>query len=110
VHDPSRYDLVVVGGPVWFGNLATPTRAYLEAHARRATKLAFFVTMNGSGERRALAQMAEAAGAAPLETASFTRKDLERRGASAAVATFVSALRQQAAEARAHEIRGPALY
>lgn len=32
-HDPDRFDVVVIGTPVWAGSLSSPVRTYLEEHA-----------------------------------------------------------------------------
>ena len=56
--DPSRYDLVVVGTPVWVASVSAPVRAFLASNARRLPRVAFFVTEGGRGERSVFRQMA----------------------------------------------------
>jgi NAD(P)H-dependent FMN reductase len=56
-HDPARYDLVVVGGPVWNASVSTPVRTYLWLERDHLPALACFASYGGFGASRALAQM-----------------------------------------------------
>jgi flavodoxin len=48
-YDPSKYDIVFVGGPLWgFNSIAPAARTYLAQHKDRIKKAAFFVTRGGS--------------------------------------------------------------
>jgi flavodoxin len=67
-HDPSRYDLVVVGTPVWGASVSTPVRTWLWHERARLPDLAFFCTLGGMGAGRALGQMERVAGKPPLAT------------------------------------------
>jgi flavodoxin len=75
-HDPAAYELVVIGTPVWFWNLASPVRSWLEAHPL-PRRVAFFCTMGGSGAERVFAAMAELAGRQPVATLSLLEKELQ---------------------------------
>lgn len=70
-HNPSKYELVLIGTPVWFWNVSSPVRSWLESHPLKH-RLAFFCTMGGSGSGRAFATMAELAGEAPVATLALT--------------------------------------
>lgn len=48
-HDPSAYDLVILGTPVWFGNLSPALRTYLVQNRKFLPQLAFFCTFAGKG-------------------------------------------------------------
>lgn len=47
--DPSKYDLVVIGTPVWAGNMVPAVRTYLTKHKLR--KVAFFATFGGREDK-----------------------------------------------------------
>ena len=64
-HDPARYDLVVVGGPVWSASVSTPVRTFLWLERERLPSLAFFATLGGMGAQRAFGQMAAFTSALP---------------------------------------------
>lgn len=63
--DPSSYDLVVIGTPVWGASVSSPVRSYLAAHRGRLPEVAFFCTLGGRGSGRAFAQMEALVGKAP---------------------------------------------
>jgi len=63
--DPSSYDLVVIGTPVWAASVSSPVRSYLAAHRGRLPEVAFFCTLGGRGSGRAFAQMEALVGKAP---------------------------------------------
>jgi len=56
-HDPDKYDLLVLGGPIWAGRMAAPTRAYAERYGNGARHVAFFCTQGGSGSATAFADL-----------------------------------------------------
>ena len=55
--NPSEYDLVIVGTPVWAGNISAPVRTYIAENTGRFKKAAFFCTMGGSGDEKTFAEM-----------------------------------------------------
>jgi len=57
--DPSQYDVVVVGTPVWVYNLSVPVRTYLEQNKDKIKKLAIFCTHGGKESFGAAFQSAE---------------------------------------------------
>lgn len=73
--NPAAYELLVIGTPVWFWNLASPVRSWLEAHPPKR-RVAFFCTMGGSGAGRVFAAMAGLAGREPVATLALLEKDL----------------------------------
>ncbi len=99
LHDPSRYDLVVVGTPVWDAHVSAPVRAYLSLHAGALRKVAFFVTEGGRGEDRVFRDMRELAGRAPMATLLLLQRDVERRRDAPAIDSFVRMLQADGAAA-----------
>ncbi len=53
--DPSAYDILIIGGPIWSFTLSSPIRAYLSKY--KAKKAAFFCTMGGVGSAKAFSEM-----------------------------------------------------
>jgi O-6-methylguanine DNA methyltransferase len=47
-HDPADYDLVVLGTPVWAGEISSPLRAYVEREKAKLQRVAFFCTLGGA--------------------------------------------------------------
>ena len=98
-HDPTQYDLIIVGTPVWNMSLSPPVRTYLAAHKGRLKNVAFFCTYGGSGGRRAFKQMTEACGIKPLDLFDIREADVRRGEHKRRVGSFVANL--MAAEAAA---------
>lgn len=66
--DPAGYDLVVVGTPVWVGNVSAPVRTYLSENKDKFKKTAFFCTLGGSGDKKTFAEMEKIIGQKPAGT------------------------------------------
>jgi hypothetical protein len=92
-HAQSRYDLVVIGGPIWMYRPAPPVRAYLRQEAARLTRPAFFLTHGGSAGERSLREMELVAGRAPVATLVVREADVRQGKSGPAVSSFASALR-----------------
>jgi len=52
-YSPESYDLVIIGTPVWAGNMSAPIRTYLTREKDKIKKFALFLTQGGSGAERA---------------------------------------------------------
>lgn len=76
--DPSRYNLVILGTPIWAWNLSPPMRTYISDHKAKFNQVAFFCTEGGSGGNRAFRQMANLIGKQPVATLELTETDLKR--------------------------------
>ena len=64
--DPTGYDLVVVGTPVWASSVTPAVRTWLAEYRGRVPNVALFLTHGGSGRERVFAQMTELCGHFPL--------------------------------------------
>ena len=91
-HRAADFDLVLIGTPVWNWSLCAPMRSYATAHAREFKRVAFFCTEGGSGERRVFAELQKICGQAPVATAVFLQKQVERGLHGPAMAAFVDKL------------------
>ena len=97
LRDPSNYDRVVVGGPIWAWHAATPIRAYLRQWSGRLGDVGFYVTHGGSPPGEAFAEMEAFADATPRAVIAIRDRDVKARKFSPAMSAFVSALRQDKA-------------
>jgi flavodoxin len=76
--DPSQYDLVFVGGPVWNASVCAPIRTYLCKNTERLPKVAFFATFGGRGAERAFRQMESLCERKPVTTLALREADLTK--------------------------------
>lgn len=90
--DPSKYDVVVVGGPIWASHVAPPVRTFLEQQAGGLPRMAFFLTRMGSPPEKALREMGVSARAAPIGTLALRQDDVKHGAFKSAVSDFAAAL------------------
>ena len=55
--DEKRYDLVVLGFPVWAGSVTPPIRSFVQAHDLSGKRLGFFVCQSGAGAEKAFSKL-----------------------------------------------------
>jgi len=87
--DPSQYDLVIIGSPVWNGALSAPVRSYLHEYWSRLPEVAFFATCGQRGNR-ALRQMKELSERDPRAAMELDEDQLASGAYQEKVADFVS--------------------
>ncbi len=66
--DPASYDLLILGGPIWAGRLASPVRTYALQMATRMKKVAFLCTQGGRGAEHAFAELEKLCACPPSAT------------------------------------------
>jgi len=99
--DPSAYDLVLIGTPVWAWSLSSPVRAWLMANSSRLPAVGFFCTLGGAGSDKAFGQMQEIAGKAPRACLAVTAADVAAGRQAPSLAQFVDTLEQRSPAATA---------
>ena len=75
--DPSEYDVVYVGGPIWAGKAANPVISYLKQNEGKFNNVKFFLTAGGSGFEGGFSQM-EKYSKKPLKTLALTTKEVKK--------------------------------
>ncbi|MFH0978927.1 MAG: flavodoxin [Candidatus Woesearchaeota archaeon] len=83
--DPSKYDLVVVGTPIWSFTVSSPVRTYLKHN--KFNRIAFFCTMGGSGDKRAFTEM-ESVSKKPIAVLGLRQSDVLSSSAVAQIKAF----------------------
>ncbi len=91
-YDPSSYDLVILGGPVWAYTVASALRTYMVQHAGKVKNAAFFCTYDFSGNKTTLQDMQELAGKPPIATFYTTTKEVVKGKHITTVQNFVASL------------------
>lgn len=87
--DPSDYDLVYLGVPVWAGKAANPMISYIKQNEGKFNDVKFFVTAGGTGFDSTFAQMEKYVGKAPLKTLALTTKEVKRDEFSEELSSFI---------------------
>lgn len=88
-HAPGDYGLVIIGTPVWAGNIASPVRSYIARYGTRCRRVAFFCTYGGAGGDKVLADLQRSCGKRALATLALPRYLVEQGRIDTAVEQFV---------------------
>lgn len=92
-HDPAGYSLLVMGGPVWAGRMASPVRTYARRHAAAAPRVAFFCTEGGRGADTAFGELGQLSGHTPCATLAVDAQHLDAAAHRDALVQFTTAAR-----------------
>ena len=75
--NPTDYDLVIIGTPVWASNMATPIYTYLLQYKNQIKNLASFCTCISGGYEKTLENIGEVTGKSQIATMFLNAKDVE---------------------------------
>ncbi|HUO67740.1 MAG TPA: flavodoxin [Gammaproteobacteria bacterium] len=95
--NPRDYALVVLGTPVWAGNMSSPIRAYIAQHKLDFARVALFCTQGGSGGEKVLRTMADLCGTSPVATICFNDSEIDRDLHFVKLQSFTAALSERRA-------------
>ena len=90
------YDLVVLGAPVWAGDMASPMRRLLKTQGGAIKKLAVFCTEQGAGGEGALKKMAALCGKPAIAELIVLEKEIKAGGWESKADAFVGAVGEAA--------------
>ena len=86
--DPSKYDLLIIGTPLWGGHVSTPVGTYIQQNQANFNNVAFFCTAGGENFNGAFNDMQELCGASPAETLGLRAKEVKDGSYKLKVAEF----------------------
>ncbi|MCQ2970502.1 Flavodoxin [Methanobrevibacter gottschalkii] len=75
--NPTDYDLIIIGTPVWASNIATPIYTYLMKYNKDFKNVASFCTCMGNGYEKTLKNISEITGKEQISTMFFTAEDIK---------------------------------
>lgn len=88
-HDPSNYEIVYLGAPVWAGKSANPMISYIKENEGKFNNVKFFATAGSSGFESTFEQMEKFVGKAPQKTLALTTKEVKKGEYSAKLESFL---------------------
>lgn len=91
-HDVSKYELVIVGTPVWAGNTTPAARTFIRQNRDRIKKVAFFCTMGGKSPGKTMQSLEEEAGKPPQNVLSLSEKVVMNQDIRIQIDDFVRGL------------------
>lgn len=91
--DPSDYDLVLIGGPIWTSYPALPIRAYLDRAPELPARIAVFLTFGGHSPPEKAIEMMTSLLPHQIDAAlSLNSDDATGNALPAAVSSFAASL------------------
>ncbi len=92
--DPSEYDLVIAGSPIWGWNIAPAARTYLEKSKGKIKKYAFFVTSGNTDSKKIAPFLREIMGAESVAHVGFNAREIKEKNIyDQKIASFIEALK-----------------
>lgn len=92
-HDPPEYALIVIGTPVWVGQMTPAVRAYLQALSGKLPTVAFFITSGDTRIQKVIPSLERAANCKAVASAGFDATELRQVGVyEQKLSTFVQAI------------------
>ncbi|MGZ7108728.1 MAG: flavodoxin family protein, partial [Methanobacterium sp.] len=92
INDPSQYDLLIIGTPLWAWHVSTPVRTYIHNNQANFNNVAFFCTAGGKGFDGAFNDMEELSGKSTLATLGVREKEIKDESYKSKVAEFTKNL------------------
>jgi flavodoxin len=91
-HDPSEYDIVVIGTPIWASNMSSPIRAFIIEHKNNLNKIALFCTGDGDEPEKVFTPLSELLGNEPQATLGLIGSDRKEDIATLKIQVFAEKL------------------
>jgi len=76
--NPSLYDIVIIGTPVWSSNISTPIRTYISLYRKEMKEVAFFCNRLGSDAQKIFADMENLCQKTPIARLELTSREIVR--------------------------------
>jgi flavodoxin len=92
-HDPSRYDLLIVGTPIWAGNISSPMRTYLRRFKDRLPPVALLCTTGGARSEEAEIDLTRIIGRKPLGSLCVKEEETEDKRTSVNLRIFLDSIK-----------------
>jgi flavodoxin len=90
----SAFELVVLGGPVWVGKMASPLHTFVANHGHEFKSMALFCTFGGTGGDNAMDSLAKLCAKRPIATLAVTEAQLKSSAYVKAMTTFIEDLQR----------------
>jgi hypothetical protein len=91
-HDPSQYNITVIGTPIWASNMSSPVRAFLTEYKNKINQIALFCTGDGDEPEKVFNPISELLGKDPQATLGLVGSDREEEVAYLKILEFAAKL------------------
>jgi len=94
-NNPSLYDLVIIGTPIWSSNISNLIRTYLSLYKEDFKKVVFFCNRLGSDSKKVFADMKNLSQKTPLALLELTSREVARDQYMQKVEEFAKNLKEE---------------
>lgn len=91
--DPSQYDIVIIGTPVWATTMSAPVRTYVAENKARLKRVAFFCTLGGFGVESVFHDLEDLTGKTADGTLAINTPSLKEGNYTDSVKQFADIIR-----------------
>ncbi|MGZ8880106.1 MAG: flavodoxin family protein [Halobacteriota archaeon] len=77
-HDPSSYDLILLGTPVWAGSLSSAMRTYITTNKSKFKRVAFFCTHGGTDHQKLFDEMEALCELHPVNILAISQEEVKK--------------------------------
>ena len=92
--DPSQYDLIIIGTPIWAGNISTPVSSFLKDYREIIEKFAFFSTGMGSDPQKTFLTLEKIMPHKPVAEVNIGYQDIKKQYHLKMIDKFVTSIKQ----------------
>lgn len=92
-YDPAKYDLIILGTPVWVGLCAPAIRTYIDKHKGYFKQVAVYSTQGGGKEQRVFGDLIGQLGNEPVAKEFFTTKAVRQNSYEEKLNNFIYKLK-----------------
>jgi flavodoxin len=90
--NPSDYDLIILGTPVWAHNMCSPLRSYIMAQKQKFRAVAVLCTQGGSGAGKVVGDVARLCGRTPAGALVLDEREIKQGQAAAKLDAFIKSV------------------
>ncbi len=92
--DLSQYNVVVVGTPIWAGNMSTPILSFFREYKEKIPRIAFFTTSIGSDPQKIFLTVEHITAQKLVAVLNFTNRDIKKRYHLEMIDEFINIIKQ----------------
>ena len=92
--DPAQYELLIVGTPIWAGNMSTPILSFFKEYKEKINKFAFFATCLGSDLSKILLDIEHIIPQKPIAVMSINYQAFKRQYHVGIVEEFINSIKE----------------
>ena len=93
-NSPGKFDLVVIGTPVWAASMASPVRTYINKQKKNIKNYALFCTYKGSGADKTFAKMKNELEKEPKATMDIIDKEINNDSYLNKITEFIKKVKE----------------